>query len=231
MKKYFVILAICVLGGFFGTGCSTAAPSKIEERKVEKQNEASEKDFVSVEDAVKTALKAGDKMPDFVLPNAKNESVSSKELLKKSNLVVVFYRGDWCPFCNLYLKKLQENNADIVANGGSLVAISIENPDDSLSVAEKNKLEFTVLSDKNLDLARKFRIVYELPGKMNEKYKSKGIDLVRDNGTERPELPISATYIVKQDGEITYAFLDPDFKKRLEPDEIIGELKKLKGNG
>lgn len=202
--------------------------SKInDDKKMEMKKSEVNSDFVSVDDAVKNALKVGDKMPAFELPNAKNVTIKSSELLQDSNLIVVFYRGDWCPVCNLYLKRLQENNKDFVANGGKLVAISVEDPDSSMSVSEKNDLKFEVLSDKNLDLARKFKIVYELPQETNEKYKGSGIDLVKDNGTAKPELPLSATYIVNKDGEITYAFLDPDYKKRLEADVIITKLKKL----
>jgi len=192
------------------------------------EKSTNEDDFVSVGDAAKNALKAGDQMPTFNLPNSKNEMVSSDGLLRKSNLVVVFYRGDWCPYCNLYLQRLQRRNKDLKANGGALVAISIENPDDSLTLSQKHKLDFTVLSDKNLDLARKFRIVYQLPPQTDKKYKEKGIvDLVRENGTAKPELPLSATYIVNQEGFITFAFLEPDYKKRLEPEAIIKELKKI----
>ena len=221
--------AAVILIGLIGGGCVQQTDSSekpfipVEEKEMVKKDE-----FVSAEDAVKNALKAGDKMPSFNLPNAKNEQVSSDELLKKGNLVVVFYRGQWCPFCNLYLKKLQKSVKEINANGGELVAISVENPDNSLTVQQKNELDFTVLSDKNLDLARKFKLVFQLPKETDEKYKGKGIDLVERNGTEKPELPIAATYIVKQDGEIFYAFLDQDFKKRLQPEDIIENLKKLK---
>jgi peroxiredoxin len=140
----------------------------------------------------------------------------------------VFYRGAWCPFCNTYLKKLQNNLEQIKANGGRVVAISVENPDTSMAVAKKNEVEFTVLSDKHLDLARKFRIVYQLSPDVNEKYKGFGVDLVRQNDTETPDLPLSATYVINKSGEIMYAFLEPDYKKRAEPADIIDALKKIK---
>ncbi|MEZ5344054.1 MAG: peroxiredoxin-like family protein [Pyrinomonadaceae bacterium] len=185
-------------------------------------------EFVSADEAAKRALKKGDKMPVFNLPNSKNQNISSDELLEKSNLIVVFYRGAWCPYCNLYLKRLQNSLSEIKENGGELVAISVENPDNSLTVAEKNELQFTVLSDKKLELARKFNLVYQLDPETDKKYKGFGIDLVKNNGTETPDLPISATYVVDQDGNITFAFIDPDYKKRLEPNDIILELKKIK---
>jgi peroxiredoxin len=183
---------------------------------------------VSVEDAVKNALKNGDTMPAFSLPDSKNKTVTSEALLKESNLVVVFYRGGWCPFCNTYLKKLQDQNDKIEAAGGKLVAISAENPDDSLTTEQKHNLTFHVLSDKNLDFARRFGLVYELPATTDEKYQEMGIDLVSSNDMEKPELPISATYIVNKESKIVYSFVNPDYKKRLEPETIISELEKLK---
>ncbi len=231
MKKIYLITTI-ISALFVVGGCTQITESQTQNNnastKTEDNKTENKSDFVSVDDAVKNALNVGDKMPSFELPNAKDENVSSNKLLEKSNLIVVFYRGDWCPYCNLYLKRLQQSNKLFRENGGELIAISVENPNDSLSVAEKNNLEFTVLSDKNLDLARKFKIVYQLPPEMDEKYKGFGVDLVKDNGTDKPELPLSATYIVNQKGEITYAFLDPDYKKRLEAETIIEELKKIK---
>jgi len=183
---------------------------------------------VTPDDAAKTALNVGAKMPSFTLSDANGKSVNSDDLLKKGNLVVVFYRGAWCPFCNVYLKKLQENLSNIKAQGANIVAISVENPDKSLSVAQKNKVEFTVLSDPNLDTARKFGIVYQLDSATDEKYKTYGLDLVKMNGTTKPELPLSSTYIVNSNSEIVYAFHDVDYKKRAEPSVIIETLTQMK---
>ncbi len=185
------------------------------------------KKTVSAEDAKNSALNVGAKMPAFSLSDEKGNMVSSDDLLKTGNLVVVFYRGAWCPYCNLYLRSLQKSLPDIEKNGGKLVAISVENPDTSLTVSQKNELSFKVLSDKNLDLARQFGIVYQLSPDTNEKYKGYGIDLVKQNDTKTPDLPLSATYIVKQNGEISYAFLEPDYTKRAEPSVIIENLAKL----
>ena len=226
MKKIY-LLTIIIASLMLSIACTPAANEAKKNDNGEKKETAEKTNVPTAEEVSKSALKAGDNMPSFELPNAKNETVKSADLLKESNLVVVFYRGDWCPYCNSYLKRLQASNKDFKANDAKLVAISVESPDDSLSVAEKNELDFTVLSDKNLDLARKFKIVFELPNDTNEKYKKNGIDLVKENGTAKPELPISATYIVNKEGEITYAFLDPDFTKRLESEDIIAELKKI----
>lgn len=184
--------------------------------------------MITPQEAQKTALNVGAKMPSFTLMNEKNEKVSSESLLKEGNLVIVFYRGAWCPHCNLYLRNLQKSLDKITASGGKLVAVSVENPDTSLTVSQKNELKFTVLSDDKLDVARKFGIVYQLDDATNVKYKGYGIDLVKQNGTETPDLPLSATYIIKQNGEISYAFLEPDYTKRAEPAVIIEQLVKIK---
>ncbi len=195
------------------------------QEKIESKADTS---IVSEADAAKAALNVGATMPSFTLKDAKGESVASSDLLKKGNLVVVFYRGAWCPFCNLYLKKLQDRSADIAAAGGNLVAISVENPDRSAGVVKKDELTFTVLSDPNLDVARKFGIVYQLADATNEQYKSHGLDLAKYNETAKAELPLAVTYVVKKDGTISYAFIETDYKKRADPDEVIKNLEAIR---
>lgn len=182
--------------------------------------------FVSSEDAAKKALNVGAKAPEFELKDSTGKLVSSKDLLKQGNVVLTFYRGSWCPFCNTYLRKLGQRMPDITAAGGHLVAISVENPDASMAIAKKNEVLFPVLSDPNLDVARQFGIVYEMPPDTAEKYKKNGLDVAKHNGTEKPELPLAVTYIINKKGIITYAFIETDYKKRAEPDVIIENLKK-----
>jgi peroxiredoxin len=183
---------------------------------------------VSPEDAVKNALNVGAQAPSFELKDSTGKNVSSKDLLKSGNLVLVFYRGSWCPFCNLYLRNLQKRLTDITNAGGKLVAISVENPDASMAIAKKNEVQFTVLSDPNLDSARKFGIVYQLPPATDEAYKPHGLDIAKHNAMAKPELPLAVTYIIDKQGKIVYAFLDTDYKKRAEPDVIIENLRKIK---
>src|SRR5262249_48140337 len=150
------------------------------------------------------------------LKDAGGKTVKSSDLLKEGNMVLVFYRGSWCPFCNTYLHKLQTRLADISAAGGQLVAISGANPEASMAIAKKNELQFTVLSDPILDTASKFGIVYVLPADVDELYKSHGLDVAKHNAMERPELPLAVTYVVDKSGKITYAYVEPDYKKRAE---------------
>ena len=173
------------------------------------------------------ALHTGDSMPSFTLSDANGNMVKSGDLLSKGPMVLVFYRGAWCPFCNIYLHSIQEYVDEIEALGGTLVAISGESPDNTLTVAQKNELTFTVLSDPNFDVARSFKIVYEMPTVVNDVILELGFDLTKYYGTDKPELPLSATYIIDREGIIKYAFLDPDYKKRAEPNDLLAELKKL----
>ncbi len=229
MKKIIYLTALC-LAVFCSIAC--AQGSTLESSNAPKKDDAATKSdaskFVSVEEAAKTALNVGAVMPDFTLSDSLGQAVKSGDMLKKGNLVIVFYRGAWCPFCNKYLHTLQQNLTQIRANGGDLVAISAEPADRAMAVAKKNELLFTVLSDPNLTVARKFGIVYQLPPETDEKYKGFGIDLVKTNSTEKPELPISATYVVDKTGKIVFAHIEPDYKKRAEPAAIIEALAKIK---
>ncbi len=182
----------------------------------------------SPDDAVKNALKTGDRIPEFALRDALGKSVSSRDLTDGTNLVLVFYRGAWCPFCNKYLRQLQQNVTRINGLGGRLVAISAEEPETQILTARKNDLNYTVLSDPGLKVASMFGLVYRVPERTAERYRSNGLDLAAVNGTLLAELPIAATYVIRRDGTIAYAFLDGDYTKRAAPEILLAELEKIK---
>ncbi len=174
----------------------------------------------------KTALKVGDHAPSIVLRNAKGETVDVSALLKKGPVIVAFYRGGWCPFCNLELRAFQRLLPDIEASGASLVAISPEKPDDSLSTAEKNALTFEVLSDVGQKVGRAFRLVYDFSDELKSAYNGFDLDIPAKNGTAGEwALPISATYIIGRDGVIVYAYTDADYRDRADPSDILAALK------
>lgn len=173
-------------------------------------------------------LKEGDKMPVFTLANAMNEPISSDILLKDGSLVINFYRGGWCPYCNLELKAFQDVLPQITELGAQLVAISPNLPDKSLSSIEKHALGFQVLSDVQNKVSRQFGLVYTLDVKLQPLYKQMGIDLPEFNGDESYELPLPATYVVDTKGIIKLAFADADYTKRLDPNKVIEILKDLR---
>jgi peroxiredoxin len=175
----------------------------------------------------KTALKVGDRAPSIVLGNAKGETVDVGALLKKGPVIVAFYRGGWCPFCNLELRAFQRLLPDIEAAGASLVAISPEKPDDSLSTAEKNALTFEVLSDVGQKVGRSFRLVYEFSDELKSAYNGFGLDIPAKNGAVSEwALPISATYVIDRNGVIIYAYTDADYRDRADPTDILAILKR-----
>ena len=171
------------------------------------------------------ALKAGDMMPEFHLINHLGQLITSADLLGHGPLIINFYRGSWCPYCNLELHALQGKEEEIKKLGAQLVAISPEQPDGTLSSVEKHNLSFQVLSDIDNIVAEKFGLVFTLPEELKEIYLAFGINLEKANGNDKWQLPIPATYIVNSDGVVNFAFVNPDYTKRLEPKELIERLK------
>lgn len=179
---------------------------------------------LAASDITSQALQVGGKIPSFTLTNATGQEISSDELLKKGPLVISFYRGGWCPYCNLELKALQEALPEIQQQGAELVAITPELPDASMTTSEKNNLTFQVLSDVKNEVASAFGLVFTLAKELQPLYEGWGIDLQKRNGDDSYELPLAATYVVSSTGEVTYAFLDVDYTKRMEPAKIVEVL-------
>ncbi len=175
-------------------------------------------------DILKHAVKTGDKFPDFTLPNAQGKTITLSKQLQKGKVVITFYRGGWCPYCNLELKAFQEVLPQIKEKGATLIAITPETPDNSLSTKEKNQLDFEVLTSENNELARSLNLVFKLPEALAELYGNFGIDLLESQGNDANELPIAATYIIDQNGEVSYHFLSEDYKLRADPEDIIAAL-------
>ncbi|MFZ0421792.1 MAG: peroxiredoxin-like family protein [Xanthobacteraceae bacterium] len=175
----------------------------------------------------RSMLKTGDRAPAIVLPNAKGETVDVGALLAKGPVIVTFYRGGWCPYCNLELKAYQEILPQIAAAGAFLVAISPEKPDDSLSTAEKNALTFDVLSDVGQKVGRAFGLVYEFSEELKSAYRGFALDIPARNGTPNEwALPVAATYVINRDGSIIFAYTDADYRDRADPRDVLKVLTK-----
>ncbi len=163
------------------------------------------------------ALTIGDAMPHFTLPDATGQTVDSRALLEKGPLIVTFYRGEWCPYCNLQLAALQRHLPAIAEHGTTLVAIAPTLPDESMNMRQKLNLAFPVLSDVGNAVARQFGLVYALDNRLRPIYAAFGVDLPARNGDDSWELPLAATYVVTRDGIIAHSFLTADYRRRLEP--------------
>lgn len=173
------------------------------------------------------ALKAGDTAPVFTLNDPDGKPVSSAALLAKGPLVVSFYRGVWCPYCNLELQALQETLAQFQAVGASLVAISPQTAANSRKSQRQNKLDFPILSDTHNDVAAAFGLRFAMPDYLIDLYKQLKNDLPAFNDDPGWTLPMPARYVIGQDGIIAYAEVNPDYTQRPEPDSLLPVLRRL----
>jgi peroxiredoxin len=178
------------------------------------------------EDLVKSgladrALKAGDVAPSFELSDGDGMLWRSEDLLRSGPLVIVFYRGRWCAYCNAQLAALQEIHPQMAAAGASLVAISPQTQKHSYMTRDMHKLRFPVLSDAGNQVARKFGLAYRLSPEMQAMYESIMTKLPGYNRDQSWELPLAATYIVQPDGKISWARIDADWRQRPEPAELL----------
>lgn len=172
-------------------------------------------------------LIAGVKAPDFTLVDSTGQKITLSEELLKGPVVLIFYRGTWCPFCNLELKAYQRMNDDIKAIGGQLIAVSPQTPNYSASVQEKNELNFHVLSDLHNKTAEQYNLKFKLPEYVYPIYRSLDISLETFNGDHSWELPVPATYVIDKAGIIRFASAEADYKKRIEPSKVMHILQSL----
>jgi len=184
----------------------------------------------AVSGRVQRALKAGDRAPDLRLPDTRGGYVRLKNLLAAGPVILSFYRGGWCPYCNLELRALQNVLTEITRLGATLIAVSPQTPDESLSTQEKNALAFPVLSDAGSETSKSFGIAYDLAEELRPIYTRFGHALPDKNGDDSWVLPIPATYVIDTDGTIALAFVDVDYRNRLEPAEILTALQSLSKN-
>ena len=187
-------------------------------------------EFLQRMDAAKVvdcALRAGDRMPDFLLPNAEGRLVHSDDLLAAGPLVVTFFRGEWCPYCSVTLDALQTILPALTGAGGSVVALTPETGGRALQIKRAHNLDFEVLADVDLAIGMAFGIVFRLPPLYAALLARRGIDLAERSGNPAWLLPIPATFLVGRDGVIARSWVKVDFTQRAEPAEILEAMRHL----
>jgi len=162
--------------------------------------------------------------PNFSGKDQNGKSVSLKSALKKGPVVLVFYRGEWCPYCNKYLKDLEQSLAQVTAKGGTIIAITPETPESTKKTIQKTQATFSVLNDKGLKIMKSYDVAFKLDDKTLEQFKKYNIDLNKNNGENGANLPVPAVYVIGKSGKIAYRFFDPDYTKRAPVTEIVGAL-------
>jgi peroxiredoxin len=168
-----------------------------------------------------TALAVGASAPELTLPDALGRPVELASLWRDRPAIVVFYRGGWCPYCNLELRAWQKLLPEVHAAGAALVAISPQSPDNSLSTAEKNELAFVVLSDSSFAAANAFGIAFVFPDELAALYAEVGINVPAVNANGKWMLPLPATYVIDRGGRIVFAHVDADHRERAEPGDVL----------
>lgn len=176
---------------------------------------------------IASGLQVGDSAPDFTLTDALGKEIRLFEETAKGPVIMTFYRGGWCPFCNLQLRAYHESLPQFRELGASLIAVSPQSPDNTLSQQEKEQLSFIVASDTNGRVASQYRLLYEISGPLKRLYENLNLNLAEYNAADRWFLPVSATYVIDSDAKIRYAYVNPNFMRRLEPETILQVLQTM----
>lgn len=172
-------------------------------------------------------IKVGDTLPELTFKDAEGKDVDAKTLYAKGPAVIMFYRGNWCPFCNKSLKAFQEKVGEAKEMGASIAAISPEKPEELKETAKKDGLTYSLLSDSTGEGMKKLGLAFNLDDATKTKYKGFGIDLAKHNGNGEWSLPHPATLVVDTKGVVRYAFVTEDYTKRAEPEEVLAAVKNL----
>ena len=169
-------------------------------------------------------LQVNDPAPTFTAKEKNGKEVSLKLLLKKGPVVIMFYRGEWCPFCNKQLSEMQDSLMKVTSKGATVLAITPEKPENIAKTIEKTKATFPVLFDDGLRIMKEYKVAFAVEASVIEKYKSYGIDFTAANGTNGPNLPVPAVYIISREGKIIYRYFDENYRKRPSVREIASKL-------
>ncbi|MFC3745120.1 peroxiredoxin-like family protein [Paenibacillus sp. GCM10012306] len=200
----------------------TAVPEDVQSTIFQHVQELQQSDLVS-------GLKEGATAPNFTLPDPLGGQVTLYDELAKGPVILTFYRGSWCPFCNIQLRGYQQALPEFEKLGGQLIAISPQSPDNSLTQKEKDELEFKVLSDADGQVTDQYGILYELPDNIQDIYTGTfGLDLTVFNNTERWILPVPATFIIDREGIVRLSHVDADYTNRLDIQDILNVLHDIK---
>lgn len=166
----------------------------------------------------------GSKAPDFKAKDQDGNEIRLKDQLKKGKVVLVFYRGYWCPYCNRELSRLQDSLALIQEKGATVIAVSPEKPENIKQTVEKTKATYSVLYDEGMKIMKGYEVEYELEETTLARYRSSGLDIEKNNGSNGKYLPVPAVYIIDKESNVTYRFFDADYKKRPSIAEILKNL-------
>ena len=245
MNRIFMIIAVLLMLLFVGcvsvnvvnddtppsfqSGVDAFMANRSGSKLNEKDRSVMVKSAIDLEKAMpEPGLKVGMSAPDFELSNTFGEKVKLSKCLVGGPVVLAFYRGAWCPFCNIELNALQSSLPYFSKYNASLIAVTPQKPDKSKEQLDKSEYTFEVLSDLDDSVMKAYNLYFEVPQELHELYKNKfSFDITDYNGKNRLGLPVPGTFVIDQDGIIRAAYAETDYKKRIEPEDIINALKSL----
>lgn len=199
--RHFTLMCFCLLAPSFDSFASAPAPAA---------------DAESIR-----PVEVGKSLPQCDLKDFEGKKVPVADLHREGPVVIVFYRGDWCPYCNAHLRKLQEIETDLTRLGFSLVAVSPDKPETLPRTSEKEKISYRLLSDSDMEASLALGIAFKVDDLTIEKYKEYEIDLTKASGRDHHLLPVPSVFLVGKDGTILWSHIDPDYSQRLEPEALL----------
>ena len=164
------------------------------------------------------------KAPDFRAKDQTGMEIHLKDVLKKGKVVLMFYRGQWCPYCNRQLKKIEDSLQLIIGKGATVIAVTPEKPENITKTIEKTSATYSILFDDGLKIMNAYHVAFEVPENTLTQYRNTGIDIEKNNGTNGKYLPVPAVYIINKESTIIYRFFEPNYKKRPTVQEILDNL-------
>jgi peroxiredoxin len=179
---------------------------------------------VAVSQTKSSDLSLNDKAPEFSSKDQNNKAIVLKDEVKKGSVVLIFYRGEWCPYCNKQLKGLEDSLSEITKKGATLLAITPEKMENVAKTVEKTKATYSIISDEKLKIMDAYKVSFKVDDKTNAALKGYGVNLMERNGTNGENLPVPAVYIINKEGKIVYKHVDPDYTKRVSVQEILSHL-------
>jgi peroxiredoxin len=169
-------------------------------------------------------LNVNDKAPAFTAKNQAGKTITLNEQLKSGAVVLIFYRGQWCPYCNKQLKRLEDSLSLITAKGATLIAVTAEKQENISKTIAKTKASYSILFDDGLKIMKSYDVAFAVDDKTIEKYKGYGIDFNDANGSNGANLPVPAVYVIDKAGVIVYKYFDADYRNRASVKDILDHL-------
>lgn len=174
-------------------------------------------------------LKVGMTAPDFTAPTYTGNKVTLSDYYKKGPVVLIFYRGAWCPYCSLHLKSFQGHLEEFKQLGATVLAVSVDKPEYGQAITKKEGLGFEVVSDPQADILQAYHVVYKVPDELAQKYLNEyHLDLEAHSGRKDHVIAVPATYVIDETGKIVFAYANADYKVRTKPEEVLSVLSSLK---